>query len=540
MNNLLDPGKIWQDYVAAAVLGTGRRTGDRSSLPPALERLVSASDAAESGPPEGESEAAMLRAAAALSLYRRAGRTPGNGHGLAEPYPPSPEERRRRCSPASGQRLAIILDGQHAELLGEWVETAALLGLRAPEELLSLLLDRWNAQSALEDGGLLDALQAVLGERGRWLAAQNPDWDYVVYAEMADRAAQQAAQAGAEKPLPEEFSATWQTAVRPIRRLMFARLRRGCPPAARVLLEASWAAESAQDRAAFLAYLQEGLSQEDELFLESALDDRSKEVRSTAAELLAHLPAARRTQRLKAALPACLAYSPGRWPLRKARLEVSLLEELPPALKRDLAEPKPPWARGMGEKAWWLFQMIAGVPPETWRNLWNTGPETLFELAGRSEWKDLLLGGWSLAVRRFGDLEWAAAFLRLDASQAHLVDVLPDGARDRLLIETLQSEPILGMGLVYANRRPWGPSLSQAVVHQLRQFAARQEYWQVRSMFKEIARWLDPSLADGAIRVLSAPLAVPDEGWERAVQTPLAALEFRQGMHRDFMETESA
>ena len=56
------------------------------------------------------------------------------------------------------------------------------------------------------------------------------------------------------------------------------------------LLETTWSTERAEDRLMFLDSLRTGLGADDEPFLERALTDRSRNVRSTAAELLSALP----------------------------------------------------------------------------------------------------------------------------------------------------------------------------------------------------------------------------------------------------------
>jgi hypothetical protein len=98
----------------------------------------------------------------------------------------------------------------------------------------------------------------VLGERGSWLAAQEPRWAWAAPLPADDVGREQA----------------WATGERAQRRRLFALLRREQPARARQLLEQGWSEEEPEDRAWLLDALGEGLSPEDEPLLERALDDR--------------------------------------------------------------------------------------------------------------------------------------------------------------------------------------------------------------------------------------------------------------------------
>ena len=94
----------------------------------------------------------------------------------------------------------------------------------------------------------------LLGRRGHWLAAQNPDWAWAIGGTADDEKIWQVGESGA-------------------RLLFLQRLRRTNPVHARELLAATWKEETPEDRAGFIAILETGLSPEDEPFLEAALDD---------------------------------------------------------------------------------------------------------------------------------------------------------------------------------------------------------------------------------------------------------------------------
>src|SRR5262249_3150418 len=156
------------------------------------------------------------------------------------------------------------------------------------------------------------------------------------------------------------------------------------PLNARELLASTWQQEPPEDRAAFLASLEVGLSMDDEPFLESTLDDRRQTVRQKAAELLARLPDSRLVGRMIERLTPLLTVPAGQsglWPsLRRQRslhLAVGLPEACDEAMVRDGVDPRPHAQHG--ERAGWLVQMLAIVPPSTWCRTWDATPAEIVE-----------------------------------------------------------------------------------------------------------------------------------------------------------------
>src|SRR6185503_937299 len=95
------------------------------------------------------------------------------------------------------------------------------------------------------------------------------------------------------------------------RRTWLRTLRSQDPEAAREALAEVWPTESAATRADFLGLLADGLTLQDEDCLESALDDRSREVRRGAARLLARLPGSKYGERMTERLHSHLVPSQG-------------------------------------------------------------------------------------------------------------------------------------------------------------------------------------------------------------------------------------
>jgi hypothetical protein len=500
--------KAWDDLVAAALLGT-----DRQPAPPPLPDGPCASVL---GGVEGTVERRLLAAAGVLAVYGAAGRLPGTAPPPATVCDP---EERPRCGPRAASRLRRLLRGEQRQLLPEWIEAADRAGLRAPEELLPELLG--VARSTPE---VRAVVEPVLGRRGRWLAGQNPEWSFSAV-------------------LAEE---DWQTGAREERAALLRHLRQAEPDRARELLAAGWDQEEPADRARFLAALEVGLSPADEGFLESALDDRRKEVRRTAADLLARLPSSRLSSRMAERARGLLSVQRK---LLGRSLEVRLPEACEPLMVRDGIEAKPPTEIvRLGERQWWLLQIVAAAPLRLWRDELGLSPEQCVDLAIKTEWKTPLLGGWAAAAARQEDVAWAEALMehagefptRVEA----LIDVLPPDRREHHTLRLLErvrgslyDDPV-AMLVLGVLRQPWSERLGRAVLAVLRQsaLAAKAPHdlsgWHVHNAIPGYARYFPPALlAEAETGWPEGSPAWP--GWRGAVHEFLETIRFRREMREE-------
>lgn len=507
-----DPEPLWQELTAAALVGVERQPPAAPEGDGPLASFLRAALVGHpaTGPATTDPAADLLRLAAAVSLYRRAGRLPPHS---AAPLPPAcPPDERPACSLAAGQHLASIIGGlgpsQWPEVLPEWLAAAARAGRRIPEMQLAALLERGSA-----DLSLAPAILPVIGRRGEWLAAQNPRWEWA-------------------RPLDP---AAWHTGRGPARRLLLQRLRAIDPAAARELVASTWKEDPAVERAAFLGALQVGLSMADEPFLESALDDRSKEVRRTAIDLLACLPASRLVQRMLARAESCLALETGRWPLRRVHLVVTLPAACDPAMVRDgiASHPQP----GIGERGGWLSAILRAIPPAHWSRKFAKPAAELLALAAATEWRDLLHGAWVAAARCHPDPEWGLALLALAPGSPQLLDILPAGQREAAIIDTFKSRPPAdGMALALAFQQPWSSALTRLVLQRLRAWylalPSPQGDYHLRQSVRILGLYMDPNLLSEAAGLLPAP-AEKGSAWEQAIQSLLDLLTFRQQLYKE-------
>lgn len=388
---------------------------------------------------EPDPERALLASAAAAAVRRLAGWQPPR-----RPVPAAdlcPPEELRPVSATAAVRLAGMLDGDHDQLLPEWLALAAAGGQIVPPRLLPRLLLHAERHAPLRG-----AVLAVIGRRGRWLAGQVPAW---AFAAIGD---------------PER---AFDTGTRPARASALRELRGQDPGAALRRLAESWRSESGEDRALLIGCLQVGLGPGDEEFLESAAADSRKEVRQTALALLARLPDSRLVRRMRDRAGPMVAYRKG---LRGARLHVRPPESCDPEMVADGVEPKP--APGVGERAWWLSQVLGLVPPGAW-------PVEALEAAAATDWTAPLLRGWAVAAARFRDAAWAEALVRhwsstvekerseLAFSPELLLSALEPADRDAVLLRVLARNPVDGVQLSVQADHRWGAGLTAAVLRAL-------------------------------------------------------------------------
>ncbi|HEX3623310.1 MAG TPA: DUF5691 domain-containing protein [Acidimicrobiales bacterium] len=466
----------WDELVAGALVGTARRPPAVGTAVPATA-LGGALARIDPGDPEG----AVLAAGVVVGLYRQAGVRPAVDEG---PLPPtSRPEQRARCSPAAAARLDAMVTGRFRPVLPEWLGLAAAAGVLVLPDRLPSLLDVATAHRDLRA-----ATVEVIGERGRWLAGLRPAWAWAAGAGDADA---------------DKDAATWVAGTSAARRLLLRRLRATSPGAARAVLESTWATETPDDRAAFVALLATGLSADDEPILEAALDDRRKEVRLAAAELLWRLPGSRLGRRMadRARPLVRIAGTPAQ------RIEAALPDEVDAAAARDGVVAKPP--AGVGARAWWLHQLVAATPLSTWPDALGHPPGRMVELAAGSETGRLVRRAWASAAVHQGDPAWAEALVDAEwVAEPALLEALPNDVAVRVAIDR-----VVGHGLAPAVLDlldhcppPWGPGLSAVVVEQVGAAVARPgrpgaDAVALRGRLGELALRLDPSVTPAAVAV---------------------------------------
>jgi hypothetical protein len=508
--------RVWEELATTALIGTERRQPDLSG-PGRLGELLSRVESKDQ-------EAKLLDAASLVAPFRRAGKKLSkNTSPVAEPCPP---ERLAVCSARLEAGLSRILGGDQGDVLEEWLMLAASKKLLAPPRLLPSLLSTARGRRDLRP-----LVGPVLGERGSWLARLNPAWGFAVQVEETANAHE-----------------LWATGTKDERLALVKKLRADDPTKARELVKASWKEDAPEERAQFLAAFIENLSNDDEPFLETALDDKRKEVRRAATDLLARLPASALVARVTERVAPLLNFGPD------AVLEVRLPELPDKALIRDGIEEVKEKNPKVGARAATLRQMLAAVPPSFWIVKWNVSVDVLSEAARKSDYADAILDSWAEAAVRHRDLEWCEHLFSKrkdrDDLRVSLFEVLPKAARERIAAEILadltELQSYQTIGLLKSCNFAWNETLSRlflqslvGAVATLQPGSYSNQYW---SFFQELERFgnlVSPALLPDVAALVDGSrdrLNYFFNHFERLA----TRLEFRAEMHQAFAAADAA
>ncbi|WDF40678.1 DUF5691 domain-containing protein [Streptomyces sp. T12] len=522
------PPGTWEELVTAALLGTDRRT------PPGCA-------------PGREAPAALLDAAAVETVRRRAGLRPARA---AQRPQPAPEDPRPALPPAAARRLAILLADRPGaagggrrgtapdlmELLPQWLATANDRGFAPPPQSLPALLDAARGRTDLRPAALTFA-----GPRAVWLARLNPDWRFALRA---------APGGGAALPHLEDsarIQQLWQEGLFAERVSLLSAIRTREPATARELLTTTWATERAEDRLMFLDSLRTGLGPQDEPFLEQALNDRSRNVRATAAELLSALPGSALAARMAVRAGTCVALDHTQ---QTPAISVEAPHECDAGMERDGVVATAP--AGRGERSWWFGQLVEAAPLSTWSGrLGGRTPQEIVALPVADDWQGELHAAWCRAAVRQRDGQWARALLGSPsapeaggpgavslAERAKLLGTLGTAERAEWVAGFIATHglseafQLLGVCAV-----PWAPPLGRAVVDALNIARDAGSYpWSFSGVMGLAERCLDPAEASR----LDGLQAVPDESedaspgaggyWAEAFQRLVTTLRLRAAM----------
>ncbi|MDG4831520.1 DUF5691 domain-containing protein [Solwaraspora sp. WMMD1047] len=484
----------------------------------------------------GSGAGGLLAAAAVALTYRRAGLAAVTD---LTPVPPAPAEERPSVPASAARRLALLLaegalaGGQQSQqaVLAEWLRLAADRDLLAPPEELPALLDAGRRST-----GIRPALAVVGGRQARWLAAQQPDWRYLLGAADAD---------------PTGDDEVWSTGTPGERLAYLRRVRRGDPVAGRRLLAETFAAEPPADRAALLGALAVGLSIEDDDLIERALGDRRKEVRQAALDLARALPESGLRRRMAQRALACVRLHGQAF--GRDRLTVGAPAD-DDGLTRDGVDPKPPRGRGAG--AWLLEQVVAATPLRVWTETFERDPAGVVGLPVADGWRYPWHRGLALATLAERDRSWALALadpelhrIGPDTEDQELTwriyELLPPDELARRADTALRRDPTRAHHLLEMLAGDWPDELTGTVLDVIRRLAGdggRRDGWQLAELCRLAALGLPPGHADrvarfaadlaGAQPAGAQPIGTPRR--EQAISQLATTLAFRHEMHREF------
>ncbi len=385
-----------QGLLEVALVGTQRQSLSLPHMTGPIGQLLGEVSASAAQPPRQ-----LLQMAGVLAVCARAGYQPG-GTAPAWPAAPADSAASSKGHLADAVLRPILLDGPQRLQIQALTRLSAC-GLRLPPVLLPTALEMGRRSIALRP-----ALTDALGERGRWLALQNSAWHY-------------AAGVGAQATAQEQ----WDLGTPEQRLKLFAHMRLTDAAAARDKLVAELKELNAAERTALVPLLAINLSAADEPLLDTLLiKDRSKEVRQVAATLLARLPSSRHAQVVATALASLVKMERG---ILSKKLVIDAPTAADPAWKDHAIDATRPQHDALGERAWWLYQLVRQCPLDWWQQHTGLAPAELLKASAKSEWQQALARGWLDAAVATGHTLWADALLqnwKLQRRQTDASDVL--------------------------------------------------------------------------------------------------------------------
>ena len=340
---------MWQDLISTALIGTQRHQNEipinssSENLNSLLTQINSSND----------TEQKLLSLAATLSIYQKIGQLPTKT--TLNKLEPADLDDLPICKVAS-EFLPQTFGGKYRNAFPEAINLLAKLGKRVPPDMLFPLLEYGKV---LENSH--PTIRQIIGKRGQWLASLNPNWKY------------------AQTSIPTETSIEerWKTGDRYTRIELLSTLRATNPDQARDLLLTSWKQESADSRLKFISVLQINLSINDEQFLESALDDRSKDVRIKATQLLGFLPNSKFQARMQQYARLFVQL--------KTQKKKTILDIEVPVITKELTRDFP-HIEDNNSKGTLLNSLFTKIVPDFWCKEWNIPWLELMNLMEKSDW----------------------------------------------------------------------------------------------------------------------------------------------------------
>jgi len=499
--------------------------GRLSATPSPQERLRALGAAVTMGTDRigGDHRAAgtLLTDAARLGIQARAGWRPQT---LAGRLPEAPRDDRPDAPRPAIATLLRLLGDPDPTLIEEWAQLALSHDVRVDGATAPLLLDWWARQPRRSE-----AVFAALGPRGEWLSALNADWQKPV----------------ATADIPADADDVWQAGKGPERLAILTSVRRRDPARALALVESTWQSDGASDRQGFLEVLIENRSMADEPFLEAALDDRSKVVRRQAAAVLALIPGSRLRQRLSDAARAIVTVRTTRGTLLgRGRRQVALVppEAFAATWERDGIQERQP--EGVGQRAWWMRQILARADLAVWTEPTELKPEAILESLKNDDYFGDALQALIGAAGAAGDTTWSAALVRflLDrrpidlASIATLLEGLPDDRRESLSLEIASKGQLTfteRWTVLTSFDRPWSQAFSAAAMKSLSSPRSKEseDYWQLSGAIEVASRRISPDALQAFEDAVARSFPGAPEG--RAVKS-LERARLRADMHKEF------
>ena len=205
-----------------------------------------------------------------------------------------------------------------------------------------------------------------------------------------------------------------------------------------------------------------------------------------------------------------------------AGISVELPDDLDESAVRDGVIRRP--STGIGERAWWLHQLVAATPLSAWDSV-GLLPEQAATLPVTGDLEVPLRRGFAQAAGAQRDQRWATAFLDVSPRLAEFADPR------RAALAGLEHLRAGETGIVETLQAPWPLELSEGALGLLVRLASREGRPAGHWAHRLIAERLDPALAGEAARRLES--IEPGTPQARQARELVRTLSFRREMYEE-------
>lgn len=459
----------------------------------------------------------MLGQAAVLGAQGRAGWRPG---AVARGVERCPAETLPRASAAALATLMRVVGEGDGALIEEWAECANQKGVCVAPEVVPAVLEWWARQTRRDE-----AVFKTMGVRGAWLSSMNPVWR----------------KASAGVRVPDDVEGVWQTGSVAERLGALSAVRASDPARGREMVQSTWQSDGADERRRFVEALAEGCALADELFLEVALDDKSKVVRRAAVSALGRLPGSRLRERMnERARQIITVEAKGGVIKRRPKVSLSPPSAFEKAWERDgIEEPAP---GGVGKRAWWMRQILAATDLSVWTALTGLSPEDVLDALALDDYYDDAISALQEAVGIQRDPAWCRAIARplLERKKVEVDDlaalVLGAGREhgETLLLEVVDHKRFSAgerWGLLASTEHRWSRAFSESVMARMEKHVRKQgaQGWGLHEPVDAVSRRVDPACADAFERAVVAMFAdEPTDSFKKSIDRVRLRAEMRK------------
>ncbi|WP_437193070.1 DUF5691 domain-containing protein [Planctomicrobium sp. SH527] len=453
----------------SAMLGTSKVNPPVINFDDPFDRLVQTS-----GGVSDETELMLLRRAGVRAIAELAGTMPRSIAAMSA----APAETLLAPTSQMSEFIELAMTTDRLDLLPELVEILTTNGIHFPHEHLPLAFEIAQPQRR-------ELLRPILGERARWLAKFNPNWDWALKTPTD------------EDQLPS-LEYQWNEGTFQERVTALEQVRKLQPKTALSWLEQSISKEKAEHRRKLMATLETNLSEEDLGFLELSQNDRSETVREVVRDLLLQREDSSISQRMRSR--AAELIQANRQSDGALRLSIQLPDDFSVDWERDgikLSSMKAPFGPDGVVDA-----IVGSVPPSFWLSHFDCPVEEFLPAAMGCAPNGGILRGLLRALERFSQND-PASLAFLAPMQSWIVRSLRDDSRYSVeVIASIQSLLKLSsadQGSAFLNRilrdlpdfpedqliailngfgKPWSLELSEAYLNSIRHLLKTYDRYQ--------------------------------------------------------------